>query len=104
MLYRLSTRFRTDATGKRLPDVVKPVIEAAARHYRARDLVESARACDAILLLQPKHFDALHLRGVLHMEAMQAEEALDFLHRAAQQRPDEPQLHFHIGSALLALK
>jgi tetratricopeptide (TPR) repeat protein len=102
MLYRLSTRFRTDATGKRLPD--EPWIEAAARHYRARDYAAAARVCDAILEQAPADFDALHLRGVLHLDQQQPQEALEYLRRAEQELPGEPQLQFHIGNALLALK
>ncbi len=104
MLYRVSTRFRTDATGKRLPNAPEPGIEAAARHYRARDHVAAAGVCDAILEREPRHFDALHLRGVVHLEQQRPEEALEFLRRAEKVRPDEPQLQFHIGNTLQALK
>lgn len=104
MLFRLSTRFRTDATGRRLPDAAEPAIEAAALAYRARDYAAAARACDVILQLQPRHFDALHLRGVLHLAQGRAEQGLDDLRRAAEEIPDEPQLQFHIGNTLLALK
>ena len=102
MLYRLSSRFRTDATGKRLPD--ETLIESAARYYRARDYAAAARVCDAILAQAPADFDALHLRGVLHLDQDQPQEALAYLRRAGQGRPDSPQLLFHIGNALLALK
>jgi tetratricopeptide (TPR) repeat protein len=102
MLYRLSSRFRTDATGKRLPD--ETLIDTAARHYRARDFGAAARVCDAVLAQAPADFDALHLRGVLHLDQQQPQEALDYLRRGERSRPDEPQLWFHIGNALLALK
>lgn len=104
MLYQLSTRFRTDATGRRLPDNAAPGIEAAARHYRAHDYVAAGRACDAIIARQPRHFDALHLRGVLHLEQGRPGEGLEYLRRAEHERPDEPRLQFHIGNTLLALK
>jgi tetratricopeptide (TPR) repeat protein len=104
MLYRLSTEFRTDATGKRLSDVDDSGIELAARHYRARDYAAAAVACDAILLRQPRHFDALHLRGVVHLEQQRPEEALEYLRRAEKEQPDQAQLQFHIGNALLALQ
>jgi tetratricopeptide (TPR) repeat protein len=104
MLYQLSTRFRTDATGRRLPDDPGAGIEAAARHYRAHDYVAARRACDAILARQPRHFDALHLRGVLHLEQGRPGEGLEYLRRAEHERPDEPRLQFHIGNTLLALK
>jgi tetratricopeptide (TPR) repeat protein len=102
--YRLSAQFRIDATGKRLPDTAESGIKAAARHYRARDHAAAARVCDEILQRHPRHFDALHLRGVLHLDAQQPAQALDYLRRAEQVRPTEPQLWFHIGTALLALQ
>lgn len=104
MLYRLSTQFRTDATGRRLPNAPDPGIEAAARHYRARDYAAAARVCDAVLEQQPRHFDMLHLRGVLYLEEQRPEESLNYLRRAEQERPDEPQLQFHIGNTLQALR
>jgi Tfp pilus assembly protein PilF len=104
MLYRLSVRFRTDATGRRVPDDDAPGIDEAARHYRARDYAAAARACEVILVRQPRHFDALHLRGVVHMDNGQAEESLACLRLAAQVQPNNPLLQFNIGNALLALK
>jgi len=104
MQYRLSTQFRTDAEGRRLPDTVEPGIADAARHYRAHDYPAAARVCDAILERQPRHFDALHLRGVLHLEEKQPEAALHYLRRAEQAQSDEPQLQFHIGNAQHALQ
>jgi Flp pilus assembly protein TadD len=104
MLYRLSTQFRTDASGKRLPQAEEPGIDAAGAHYRSRDFATAARVCDAILDRQPRDFDALHLRGVLHLEQREPEQGLECLRRAEQVKPDEPQLHFHIGNAMTALR
>ena len=40
---------------------------------------------------------------MLHLEQQQPEEALEYLRRAEQERPDDAQLQFHIGNTLLAL-
>jgi tetratricopeptide (TPR) repeat protein len=104
MLYRLSTQFRVDANGRPLPDADAPNIEAAARHYRARDRVAAAHICDKILERQARHYDALHLRGVLYLDAQQPEQGLECLRRAEKERADEPQLWLHIANALLALR
>ena len=104
MPYRLSAQFLTDANGRRLADAAGPRIEAAARYYRARDHVAAAQVCDAILEQEPEHFDAMHLRGVLYLDTQKPEEALDYLRRAEPLHPDDPQLWFHIGNALLALR
>jgi len=104
MQYRLSARFQVDATGRLLADAPENSIEAAGRHYRARDFPAAARVCDAILALRPRDFDALHLRGVLLLDEQKPAECLEYLQRARQERDDIAQVHFNIGNALLALK
>ncbi|HEY1931573.1 MAG TPA: tetratricopeptide repeat protein [Acetobacteraceae bacterium] len=103
MPYRLSTQFRTDAHGKPLTDSAQPSIEEAGRHYAARNYAEAERICLAIVARQPRHFDALHLLGVLCLEHRRLADAIGYLRQAERERPDEPQLHYHIGNALLAL-
>jgi tetratricopeptide (TPR) repeat protein len=98
--HRLSSRFRLDPAGTPVPEAD---IDAAARHYQARDYAAAARVCDAILQRQPRDFDALHLRGVLCLEQQQPAEALPWLRRAQQVRLNDPQLLFHIGNVRMAL-
>ena len=50
---------------------------------------------------EPRHFDALHLLGVLCLDRKQLADAVDYLTRAARERPDDAQVHYHLGTALL---
>ncbi len=98
MDYRLSHAFSIDAAGAPVPGM-----EAAARFYRARDHAAAERCCLDVLQLEPRHFDALHLLGVVHLDLSRPQMALDYLTRAAAERPSDPQVRYHLGNALQAL-
>ncbi len=76
----------------------------AARCYAARDLAGAERLARAIVTADPRGFDALHLLGVLCLNSLRLSDAVGWLRQAERVRPDVPQLHYHIGNALLALK
>lgn len=105
MVYRLTTQFVVDAHGRLLsPAPPVPDIAIAARHYADRDYAAAAHVAQQITAQQPRHFDALHLLGVLALNDGRLADAMSFLRRAERERPDDAQLQFHIGNALLALE
>lgn len=79
-------------------------LKEAARLYAARDYVAAEAACRAIISDEPRHFDALHLLGVLLSRQDRHEDALVYLRRAEAERPDQPLLRLNLGNALLATK
>lgn len=81
-----------------------PTIEDAARCYGARDFAGAERIARAIVAADPHHFDALHLLGVLCLNDHRLADAAGFLRRAAVERPDDAQLHYHFGNTWLTLK
>ncbi len=81
-----------------------PTIEDAARCYGARDYAGAERCARAIVGTDPRHFDALHLLGVLCLNDDRLADAAAWLRRAAAERPNEPQVQYHLGNALLGLK
>jgi tetratricopeptide (TPR) repeat protein len=101
MSYALSTKFQIDATGR---PIATQGMEAAARYYRAHNLTESERCCRELIEHDPRHFDALHLLGVVHLDRAQFTDAVTWLTRATQQRPDDAQVNYHLGTAQLGLK
>lgn len=101
MSYALSTRFQIDATGRPIPTYG---MDAAARYYRAHNLTEAERCCRELIELDPRHFDALHLLGVVHLDRSQFADAITWLTRASQERPDDAQANYHLGTAQLGLK
>jgi Flp pilus assembly protein TadD len=101
MSYALSTRFQIDATGRPIPT---HGMDGAARYYRAHDLTEAERCCHELIEHDPRHFDALHLLGVVHLDRAQFAEAITWLTRAFRERMDDAQVNYHLGTAQLGLK
>ena len=64
---------------------------------------EAASVCEAVLLKQEGHFDAVHLLGVIHLQSGQTEHGLRLVERAIELRPDEAAGYLSKGNALLAL-
>ncbi|MEJ0019896.1 MAG: tetratricopeptide repeat-containing glycosyltransferase family protein [Acetobacteraceae bacterium] len=104
MSFGYSHRFGIDAAGRPLGFSPAALMAAAARAYRTRDHAEAERCCLAVLEQVPAHFDALHLQGVLCLDRARLAEALGLLTRAAALRPDDAQVHYHLGTTLLGLK
>ena len=81
-----------------------PTIEDAARCYGAQDYAGAERCARAVIAADPRHFDALHLLGVLCLNDNRLADAAAYLRCAAAQRPDDAQLQYHLGNAWLGLK
>ena len=81
-----------------------PTIEDAARCYDAGDYAGAERCARAVVAADPHHFDALHLLGVLSLNGNRLADAAAWLRRAAAGRPEDPQVHYHLGNALLGLR
>jgi tetratricopeptide (TPR) repeat protein len=79
-------------------------IEAAARHYAARDLGQAARVCLEIIRGDPRHFDALHLLGVICTNRGQHADGVSYLLRAEAARPDDGRLQANLGAAYGAVQ
>ena len=99
--YRLSTQFRVDASGHRLAPLPTHGIDAAARYYSARDYDGVERCCRELIAQDPRHFDALHLLGVVHLDRGRLTDAVDYLKRAAAEREHDARVNYHLGTALL---
>ena len=76
-------------------------MDAAARYYYARDYDETERCCRELIADDERHFDALHLLGVVQLDRGQLAEAVGHLTRAVDERPDDAQANYHLGTALL---
>jgi tetratricopeptide (TPR) repeat protein len=79
-------------------------LQEAARLYAARDYQAAEAVCRTLIGDDPRHFDGLHLLGVVLTLQQQPEQAVEFLRRAERERPNHPQLRVNLGNALLALK
>jgi tetratricopeptide (TPR) repeat protein len=77
---------------------------AAARYYHARDYAEAERCCLELIASDARHFDAMHLLGVVCLDQSQYPDAVGYLTRAARERENDPKVQYHLGTALLGLK
>jgi predicted O-linked N-acetylglucosamine transferase (SPINDLY family) len=63
--------------------------------------LEEAEACyQQVLAVQPKHADALHLRGVVAHQAGRHDLAIELMRQALKQNPRNPVYFCNLGSAL----
>lgn len=76
--------------------------QAFALHQQGR-LREAARGYDAVLRLAPKHFDALHLRGVTALQAGAPDQAAAHIRQALAVDPRSAEAHSNLGAALMRL-
>jgi tetratricopeptide (TPR) repeat protein len=82
--------------------MLAPIETALLFHQRGcRD--QAARLYDSILAEDPDHADALHLRGVLFLQAGDAETAARCIERAIALKPDAALFHANLAEALRAL-
>jgi Tfp pilus assembly protein PilF len=79
-------------------------IGEAARHYAARDLPQAAKLCLEIIRNEPRHFDALHLLGVICTNRGQHADGVSYLLRAEAIAPENGRLQANLGSAYGALQ
>lgn len=78
-----------------------PQIAQAITLLRQGKLAAAEAACLAILKRDPRHFDALHLAGLLAAQADQVEEAVSRLRRALTINPKVASVHFNLGLAFI---
>lgn len=78
-------------------------IEDAVAAHRAGRLTEAERVYQAIVEANPRHFDALHLLGVVWTQQARYDEAVAVISRALKRNPRSFDAHYNLGNALNAL-
>ena len=72
--------------------------------HRSGRLDEAAQRYLGALALDPRHFDALHMLGVLFIQAGQLEQGKELIEGALGIRPDVAAAHANLANALNSLK
>ena len=72
-------------------------------HHQAGRLEEAWRRYDQVLAADPRHFDALHLSGVLCIQIGRPQQAVDFIERAIAVQPGVAIAYGNLGNALNGL-
>ena len=77
--------------------------EGFAAHQRG-ELARAQAIYRKVLELQPGHFDALYLSGVIAAQTNVPQQAVELIGRALEINPDNAAAHYTLGNVLLALK
>jgi tetratricopeptide (TPR) repeat protein len=89
-----------DARAAEVPATLRRAVEL----HRKGDLARARTLYEEILHVQPTHFDALHLSGVIAIQTNDARLAVELISKAIMQYPGSPASHCNKGSALEALR
>jgi tetratricopeptide (TPR) repeat protein len=79
---------------------INQLLEGALKEHQNNQLPNAILKYQAILDIQPKHADALHLLGVAYLQQNQAKTALPFLQKACEISPQFTDAHYHHAMAL----
>jgi len=79
--------------------LINQLLQKAIQKFHAGSLNESEDGLKKILMNQPKHFDALHIMGVIRGIKQHHQEALDYFKRALKIDPNHGHLNFNIAKA-----
>ncbi|ALJ38074.1 tetratricopeptide repeat protein [Azospirillum brasilense] len=92
-----------DQASPTTPDEVAARLGRAVAHHRAGRLADAERDYRAVLAADPRHPDALHLLGVLALQAGHPGPAVELIEEAIRQAGGVADYHDNLGSALAAL-
>lgn len=82
---------------------IEGTLQEALRRHGAGDLAGAHNLYHEVLSAQAEHPDALHLLGVLAIQAERFEEAVGLIERAVQASPENSDFYSNLGVALRAL-
>jgi protein O-GlcNAc transferase len=78
---------------------IPQAFELALSRHQAGRLAEAEALYRQILGAQPNHADALHLLGVIALQAGRHEIAVEWIHKAILLNPNHPAAHSNLGEA-----
>ncbi|NTU57833.1 MAG: tetratricopeptide repeat protein [Chlorobiaceae bacterium] len=80
------------------------ILEQALALHRRGQLEQAGQLYAEILVLQPKHFDALHLMGVIALQTQKYQRAIELINQAIELYPHNAAYYSSRGAALQELK
>jgi tetratricopeptide (TPR) repeat protein len=87
-----------DIRPRQAPELeVSSLFQEAVASHEAGDLTRAEALYRRILVLNARHFDALHLLGVVCHQTARQEEAADLLRKAIAIDPSQPAAHSNLG-------
>ncbi|MBW1699157.1 MAG: tetratricopeptide repeat protein [Deltaproteobacteria bacterium] len=76
------------------------LFESAFRYHQSGNLIPAEAAYQRILKNHPRHFDALHMLGVLICQKGELRQGIELLKQAVSLNPLDPTCHNNLGKAL----
>ncbi len=80
------------------------IYESARAHHEAGRLAEAEAGYRQALAMDPRHFESLHMMGMLAGQAGRHDLALQYTDQAIAVAPDLAETHVNRGMALVALE
>jgi len=82
----------------------RALLQWALQHQREGRLADATSVYELVLRRQPRHFDALHMLGVLAMQTQHPERAVTLITEALSQNPASAAAHGNLAEAFMALR
>lgn len=83
------------------PSILASAFHEALNLCQRGDFLRADGLCAEILRVQPAHFDALHLRGLMALERGDAALGFDMIRRSLELNPNQPPAYSNLGNGLL---
>lgn len=94
---------QTSLTENNSSEIIQASFRQAVTLHQQSRFVEAGRIYQQILLHDSRHFDALHLLGVVALQTARTQEAVQLISQAIALNPGLATAHCNLGSALIAL-
>src|SRR4051794_23019682 len=72
-------------------------------HHRAGRVDEAQRAYRQLLVVEPRHSDALHMLGIIEQQAGHHQRGFELIRAAIEIDPSPAEFHYNLGNSLLHL-
>lgn len=102
----MNASYPYSAAGNKLPvaQQLAMTFQQALELHQLGQFREAQSLYESVLKKQPKHFDALHMLGVLSFQNRQLERAATLIKKAIALEPDFAQAHNNLGNVLQDLR
>lgn len=97
------SKAQSKATVARAADVQRLLMQALVHHQKGQSALAQI-GYEQVLALDPQHFDALHMLGVLASQTQQAQRAVDLIQQAIRSKPGVAGAYLNLGVALRQLQ
>src|SRR5471030_1487237 len=80
--------------------LIEPLFQQGLQFHSQGELAKAMYIFEQVLKLSPRHFEALHLVGIVAFQTADFETAAGFIRSALLVRPDDAVAHSNLGNAL----